>query len=210
MIRKNIEVICEDFKNIENYEVANADTENMWVCHHRLELDEDGNVLYTKDELIKLGRYFKVPADELIFLKESDHIQLHMNEQQRKKISEIQKNLWKKPKRKRMAKMQWAKRREEGKTMTGIEQLKSDDDYREYQKIIHRSWYKRNKEKWNDYNYRYRLSKKSVEELEQLFNKHLNSCLIAEQCGVEERLPKLKKCMDVIRELIKEKGGSND
>jgi hypothetical protein len=54
------------------------------------------------------------------------------------------------------------------------------------------------------------LSKKSVEELEQLFNKHLNSCLIAEQCGVEERLPKLKKCMDVIRELIKEKGGKND
>ena len=103
MIRKNIEVICEDFKNIENYEIANADTENMWVCHHRLELDEDGNVLYTKDELIKLGRYFKVPAEELIFMKESDHIQLHMNEQQRKKISEIQKNLWKKPKRKRMA-----------------------------------------------------------------------------------------------------------
>ena len=82
MISKiNVKQYCKDFQNIENYELAIADTENMWHCHHRLEThDSDGNrrlVDITNAELISLNMYFDRPPEELIFMTQFNHLQLH-------------------------------------------------------------------------------------------------------------------------------------
>lgn len=80
----NVYAYCiEDISLIENYEEAISDKENMWLCHHRLEThDEDGNWLQLKDhitkkELIERGKYYHVPASELIFLKKREHQRIH-------------------------------------------------------------------------------------------------------------------------------------
>lgn len=66
---------CEDIRLIENYEDAVNDPE-IWDCHHRLESD----LGLTRDELIEQGKYFKVPANELIFLTHAEHARLHQAE----------------------------------------------------------------------------------------------------------------------------------
>lgn len=35
---------CEDFSLIENYDKAVADKEQVWHCHHRLEICENGEI----------------------------------------------------------------------------------------------------------------------------------------------------------------------
>lgn len=64
---------CEDLSLIENYEEAINDNTQIWDCHHRLETDEQKSIQDLKDE----GRYYNVPASELIFLSPSDHHRLH-------------------------------------------------------------------------------------------------------------------------------------
>lgn len=71
---------CEDLSKIENYELAIADTENMYDCHHKNEIRElpSGMVaLRTREDLIEIGMYFNRPADELIFITHSEHARLH-------------------------------------------------------------------------------------------------------------------------------------
>ena len=72
---------CKDYENIENYEKAKADNFKGWNCHHRLEThNSDGErrtVIITAAELKALGMYWHRPADELIFMKESEHKSLH-------------------------------------------------------------------------------------------------------------------------------------
>ena len=72
---------CEDLSQIENYEVAISDKDNVWVLHHRREThDKDGKVLKAAipmKELKLQGLYFGRPASELIFMRESDHQKLH-------------------------------------------------------------------------------------------------------------------------------------
>lgn len=59
---------CDTPELIKNYDEAVNDTENMWVCHHKLE------AFFTMEELKGMGRYYHVPPRELIFLKtEKDH-----------------------------------------------------------------------------------------------------------------------------------------
>lgn len=58
-----------DYSKIENYDKAIADTTQTWHCHHKLEM------FFTKKELIEMGRYYNVPARELIFLTKKDHSQ---------------------------------------------------------------------------------------------------------------------------------------
>lgn len=66
---------CEDISKIENYLDASLDTENIWHCHHRLELcDKKNNKM---PNLKKLGLYYNRPAKELIFLSPSNHLLLH-------------------------------------------------------------------------------------------------------------------------------------
>lgn len=68
-------ICCEDISHIENYQEAMNDSVNTWHCHHRLGIQ--GDVGVSRDELISKGQYFGVPASQLIFLTEHDHLSLH-------------------------------------------------------------------------------------------------------------------------------------
>ena len=70
----------EDISLIENYELAVSDTNEMWAIHHRDEckvLPSGITVIRTAAELKEDGRYYKCPANELIFLTNSEHFKLH-------------------------------------------------------------------------------------------------------------------------------------
>ena len=66
----------EDIKLIENYNLAINDKENIWDCHHKLEI-RDGYI-NTRSDLIKMNLYYNRPANELIFLKHNEHTSLHL------------------------------------------------------------------------------------------------------------------------------------
>lgn len=57
----------EDITSIENYDKAVADKTKIWHCHHKLEM------FYTMDELKAMGRYYHVPARELVFVTPKEH-----------------------------------------------------------------------------------------------------------------------------------------
>ena len=79
MISKSWEIkhyCCEDISLIENYEEAMADPDNVWVIHHRFELDCPVYKASKKD-LEDFGLYWNRPASELIFMKREDHQSLH-------------------------------------------------------------------------------------------------------------------------------------
>lgn len=61
---------------IENYEEA-VNSEERWECHHRLELDDDGNFVNSRDDLKRKGLYYHRPPEELIFLTKSYHRKIH-------------------------------------------------------------------------------------------------------------------------------------
>ena len=90
---------CEDFRLIENYELAINDTTQMWECHHRGEVLPCGR--FSRDDLKKFGLYYKRPAAELIFLTSTAHRLLHkkgvprgpMSEATKKAISEAKKGI---------------------------------------------------------------------------------------------------------------------
>lgn len=65
----------EPIENIENYDKAVADTENVWDCHHRAEILPCGR--YTMAQLQKHRMYWYRPASELIFLRHDVHTSLH-------------------------------------------------------------------------------------------------------------------------------------
>jgi predicted Fe-S protein YdhL (DUF1289 family) len=65
---------AEDLSKIENYNEAIKDNLRGWQIHHKLETRGFG---YTKKELIALGLYYNRPAEELVFLKQSEHLKLH-------------------------------------------------------------------------------------------------------------------------------------
>lgn len=78
---KNAKRYCkEDISLIENYDKAINDKEHNWECHHRDEvklLPSGIIVKRTKQELIENCRYYKCPANELIFLNSTEHQRLH-------------------------------------------------------------------------------------------------------------------------------------
>ena len=200
MIAKSAKYFCsEDISLIENYEEAVNDP-NTWHCHHRLELDDEGHRLNTRNELKEKGLYFNRPASELIFLKASDHMKLHMSEEQKERLKDVQNKLWKQHGRKRKVRERFAKKRDNGEFLTNIEQMASDDDYREYQKVYKHIWYDQNREKWNRYNYMRKLAKLTDEELELLKKKHENNIKVNEFFGKTERAEKLKTYVNIINE----------
>ena len=90
------ELYCKDYENIENYEKAKADDFKNWEVHHRLEThNSDGErrlVDISHNELKALGMYYNRPAEELVFLKRSEHSSLHKpSEETKKKMSEAKK-----------------------------------------------------------------------------------------------------------------------
>ena len=54
---------CMTPELIENYDLAIADKQNIWICHHRKE------EFYTSKELIELKMYFNVPPEDLVFCR---------------------------------------------------------------------------------------------------------------------------------------------
>ena len=77
MISKTAIKYCrDDISNIENYNKAIADKENIWHCHHRFETDCP-LLLMSKEELKERDLYYNRPADELIFLTKKEHHRLH-------------------------------------------------------------------------------------------------------------------------------------
>ena len=74
MISINVKAFCcDDISLIENYDKAINDSNQTWHCHHRLETD----LCLTRLDLIKMNKYYGVPASELIFLTKSEHSALH-------------------------------------------------------------------------------------------------------------------------------------
>ena len=76
MIRKSIKLLCNTPELIENYDMAVNDKTQLWDCHHRLEITNNGDFISRK-ELIKMNLYFHRPPEELIFLTKSEHSSLH-------------------------------------------------------------------------------------------------------------------------------------
>ena len=83
--RKNIAMfaycIPEEWEQIENYESAKKDSFKGWHIHHRLEThNSDGEkrlVNISREELKAMDMYYNRPANELVFLTNSEHIKLH-------------------------------------------------------------------------------------------------------------------------------------
>ena len=97
-MKHNFERYCKDYKNIENYDKAAADDFKGWDCHHRLETwTSDGErrqIDITVAELKALGMYYNRPANELIFLRKSEHTALRkVSLETRNKLSDIGKNI---------------------------------------------------------------------------------------------------------------------
>lgn len=88
---KALRYCCEDISQIENYDKATADSQTVWHCHHRKESQ------YTKQQLIDNNDYWKVPANDLIFLRPEEHVSLHFwecagSKERRDKISKSSKS----------------------------------------------------------------------------------------------------------------------
>ena len=87
---QNFKRYCKNYQDIENYEKAKADNFVGWCCHHRKGAD------IPREKLIALGMYLDRPAEELIFLTESEHDSLHKkgkpkSEEHKNKLSEAKK-----------------------------------------------------------------------------------------------------------------------
>lgn len=82
---------CEDISNIENFEVAEKSKE-LYDCHHKKEIELN----VSAKDLKKMGLYWNRPANELIFIKHTEHASIHSKgrswgkhtEEAKKKMSE--------------------------------------------------------------------------------------------------------------------------
>ena len=78
----------EDISKIKNYDLAIADTTQVWHCHHMTETWWN----CTAKDLIENECYYNRKACELIFLTKAEHNRLHnkgvhLTEEHRRKIS---------------------------------------------------------------------------------------------------------------------------
>lgn len=92
----------DDISLIENYYEAISDNKETWVCHHRdkLRILPSGMIVRrSREELKEIGRYYNCPANELIFMKRSEHASLHSSghtcsKETRKKLAESAYKQW--------------------------------------------------------------------------------------------------------------------
>lgn len=84
--RKVYEYCKDDITKIPNFNEAIRDKNNVWHCHHVLELDINGNPALSVNTLKRLNMYYNRPYFELVFLLPEEHCKLHnMNEFKTKK-----------------------------------------------------------------------------------------------------------------------------
>ena len=88
---KEVQKYCkEDISKIKNYDLAIADTTQVWHCHHMTETWWNCSA----KDLIENECYYNRKACELIFLTPAEHRRLHMqniSDETRKKMSESKK-----------------------------------------------------------------------------------------------------------------------
>ena len=76
--KKNWKSYCsEQLELVENYQQAKAEGFKGWCIHHRLEIQPDGTKM-SKKQLIDKDIYYRRPANELVFMRFSEHTTLHM------------------------------------------------------------------------------------------------------------------------------------
>ena len=76
---------CMTPELIENYDLAIADKEKVWICHHRKE------EFYTSEELVEMGMYYNVSPEDLVFCRNKKEHRKYPHkgyEEARKKVSE--------------------------------------------------------------------------------------------------------------------------
>lgn len=69
---------CKEYWKIENYDEA-VNSDEVYECHHRLELTLDGEYAHSIKDLKRFKMYYHRPYFELIFLKVKEHARLHAN-----------------------------------------------------------------------------------------------------------------------------------
>lgn len=101
MVSNQLKRYCYEPELVENYDKAIADTEQMWVCHHRVETI----MCCGRDELISKGAYYDRPAHDIILLTRAEHRRVHnegrnnpmlgrhLSEETRKRLSLINKGV---------------------------------------------------------------------------------------------------------------------
>lgn len=75
---KQVKLYCKEYWKIENYDEA-VNSDEVYECHHRLELTLNGEFAHNIKDLKRLNMYYNRPYFELIFLKSSEHARLHAN-----------------------------------------------------------------------------------------------------------------------------------
>jgi hypothetical protein len=83
-LEKALRYCSEDISLIENYDKAINDADNLWVVHHRDEirvLPSGMIAMRSKADLEENGRYWLVPANELIFMLKKEHMAMHAHYQ---------------------------------------------------------------------------------------------------------------------------------
>lgn len=68
-----------NIEEIENYDLAIADTNETWHCHHRMEIQPDG-VRLSKKWMVEHDIYYGLDPCMLIFLRTSEHRALHVTD----------------------------------------------------------------------------------------------------------------------------------
>lgn len=107
----------------------------------------------------------------------------HMTEESKKKLSEAVSKRWK----------------EKGKYGNyGVHQKDSEESYRTYQRLQHRDWYARNKEKWSNYIMKKKYEAMSTEELFRLRDKHANGMIAGNE--------KKQRLVNLITSVLVERG----
>lgn len=87
----------DDYTKIKNYDLAIADKEQTWHCHHVLELTLDNEYAHSRDDLKRMDMYYNRPYFELIFLTPKEHKKLHnshISESTRKLLSKHCTETW--------------------------------------------------------------------------------------------------------------------
>ena len=76
-LRKTKRFCKDDITKIKNYNEAINDKDNIWHCHHLLELTLDNEPALSVKDLIRMNMYYNRPYFELIFLNPKAHHSLH-------------------------------------------------------------------------------------------------------------------------------------